>query len=59
MSDLIDDLNIVMRVLIEDGYPSNYADSVANAIYMLERQANRIKEFESSIVTDDVDCYCE
>ena len=59
MSDLIDTLNIVMRVLIEDGYPSKYADSVADAIYKLEWQASKIKDLESYIITDDVDCYCE
>ena len=59
MSDLIDTLNIVMRVLIEDGYPSKYADSVAKAIYKLEWQTSKIKDLESYIITDDVDCYCE
>lgn len=53
MSDLIDKLNTVVRVLIEDGYPAEYADSVANAIYMLERQAERIKELEDSLFQKD------
>lgn len=52
MSDLIDDLNIVVRVLIEDGYPSKYADSVQQAI-------TRISELERSSNYEDVDCYCE
>lgn len=59
MSDLIDDLNIVMRVLIEDGYPSKYADNVANAIYTLERQADRIKELERSLIQTDFEYYCD
>lgn len=52
MSNLIDDLNIVVRVLIEDGYPAKYANSVQQAI-------TRISELEGSLVLDDVDCYCE
>lgn len=59
MTDLIDSLNIVYRVLTEDGYPSKYADSVAEAMYTLERQEKRIMELESSSTTDDADCYCE
>lgn len=59
MSDLIENLDIVVRVLIEDGYPSKYADSVAEAMYTLERQEKRIIELESSSTTDDADCYCE
>lgn len=59
MSDLIDDLNIVMRVLMEDGYPSEYANTIANAIYTLERQAKRIKELEGSLIQTDFECYCE
>lgn len=59
MSDLIDDLHIVMRVLMEDGYPAKYANSVTKAICKLEQQADRIKILESSSVTEDADCYCE
>lgn len=59
MSDLIDKLDIVVRVLIEDGYPSEYADSVVNAICKLEQQAERIKELENSLDLEDADCYCE
>lgn len=59
MSDLIDDLNIVVRVLIEDGYPAKYAKSVTNAIYKLEEQADRIKEFERCLMQKDFECYCE
>lgn len=59
MSDLIDDLHIVIRVLTEDGYPSKYADSIVKAIYTLEQQANRIKEFERSSIFEDAECYCE
>lgn len=59
MTDLIDDLYIVVRVLTEDGYPSRYANSVANAIYKLERQADRIKELEGSLIQTDFECYCE
>ena len=59
MSDLIDNLDIVMRVLIEDGYPSEYADSVANAIYIIERQADRINELERSLIQTDFEYYCD
>lgn len=59
MSDLIDELNIVVRVLIEDGYPSEYANSVANAIHILERQAARIKELEGALIQTDFECYCD
>lgn len=52
MSDLIDELHIVMRVLTEDGYPSKYVDSVQQAI-------NRLKNLENTFVLEDVDCYCE
>ena len=59
MSDLIDNLDIVVRVLTEDGYPSEYARSVVTAIHILEQQAKKIKELEGFSATDDADCYCE
>lgn len=59
MSDLIDNLYIVVRVLNEDGYPAKYANSVMDAIFKLEHQAKRIKELEGFSATDDADCYCE
>lgn len=59
MSDLIDNLDIVVRVLTEDGYPSEYANSVANAIHIIERQADRIKELERSLIQADFECYCD
>lgn len=59
MSELIDSLNIVFRILTEDGYPSEYANTVANAIYTLERQEEKIKILESSLVQADFECYCE
>lgn len=59
MTDLIDDLDIIARVLMEDGYPSKYANSVVNAICKLEQQADRIKELESCLITEDADCYCD
>lgn len=59
MSDLIDDLHIIVRVLMEDGYPSKYADSIVKAIYTLEQQAQKIKEFERSSIFEDADCYCD
>lgn len=52
MSDLIDKLDIVVRVLIEDGYPSDYANSVQQAIF-------KIIELESHLEQADFDCYCE
>lgn len=59
MSDLIDNLDIVVRVLIEDGYPSEYANSVVNAIHILEQQAKRIDELEGSLIQADFECYCD
>lgn len=59
MSDLIDDLHIIMRVLMEDGYPFKYSNSIANAIRKLEEQATRIKELEGSLIQTDFECYCE
>lgn len=59
MSDLIDDLHIIVRVLTEDGYPSKYADSIVNAINTLKQQTNRIKELEGYSILEDVDCFCE
>lgn len=59
MSDLIENLDIVVRVLTEDGYPSEYASSVVTAIHILEQQANRIKELEGSLIQTDFECYCE
>lgn len=59
MSDLIDDLYIIMRVLMEDGYPSKYVNSIAKAIYTLEQQAQKIKDIERYSNFEDADCYCE
>ena len=59
MSDLIDDLHDVMRILMEDAYPAKYAYSVSKAICTLEQQAARIKELEGSLIQTDFECYCE
>lgn len=59
MDNLIDDLYLVFKVLEEDGYPSEYANTVANAIHTLKEQSNRIKELEMSSPEPDFDCYCE
>lgn len=59
MSDLIYNLDIIVRVLTEDGYPSEYANSVVNAIHIIEQQADRIKELEGSLIQADFECYCD